>query len=132
MVYIASAPAGKTIGVQPLAEFQQISPTYLSKILTKLVKAGYVESTPGVRGGYKLLKNKEDISFLHVIQAIEGNESLFQCGAGHDGSTPYCMIECVMGQAEQEMEQYLQQRTIAELVEKSDERILSFVNRVAQ
>ncbi|GAE93516.1 Rrf2 family transcriptional regulator [Gracilibacillus boraciitolerans JCM 21714] len=44
-------------GVQELAELQHLSPTYLSKILTKLAKAGLIESTPGAKGG--VIKSQE-------------------------------------------------------------------------
>ena len=44
------------MSVESLAEMQKLSPTYLSKILTKLVKAGLIESNPGVNGGYRISK----------------------------------------------------------------------------
>src|SRR5919108_2936173 len=84
MLYFVTLPLGKTIGVQRLAELQGLSPTYLSKILTKLVKAGMIESTPGINGGYKLTRNKADLSFLEGIHAIEGTGSLFHCDDGKD------------------------------------------------
>lgn len=113
MLYFVVAPTGQTIGVQELAERQSLSPTYLSKILTKLVKAGLIESTPGSNGGYKLTRNKEALSFLDVIQAVEGTASLFHCGAGlpHDS----CLIQHVMQEAEQQLEAYLQGRKLVEL-----------------
>ncbi len=116
MMYFVALPTGKTVGVQQLAEFQELSPTYLSKILTKLVKAGLIESTPGVHGGYKLTKNKADISFLDVISAIEGTASLYSCGTEH--SHQACLIQEVMMNAEQHMEGYLKERKLVELVEK--------------
>jgi Rrf2 family protein len=114
MLYFVALPPGKTVGVQQLAELQELSPTYLSKILTKLVKAGMIESSPGVNGGYRLTRNKADLSFLEVIQAIEGTASLFHCDAGleHQG----CLIQEVMADAEQQMETYLQRRKLVELV----------------
>ena len=117
MMYFVALPAGKTIGVQQLAELQELSPTYLSKILTRLVKAGMIESTPGVHGGYRLTRNKADISFLDVIHAIEGTASLFHCGVGmhHD----MCLIQEVMTSAEGQMEHYLQERKLIELVERN-------------
>jgi Rrf2 family protein len=114
MLYFVALPPGKTIGVQQLAELQELSPTYLSKILTRLVKAGMIESTPGVNGGYKLRRNKEDISFLDVIHAIEGTASLFHCDDGKDHQG--CLIQEVMTQAEQQMETYLKERKLVELV----------------
>ena len=116
MLYFVALPSGKTIGVQQLAEFQELSPTYLSKILTKLVKANLIESTPGVNGGYKLTRNKADISFLDVISAIEGTASLFHCGTEHNHQT--CLIQNVMTNAEQQMEDYLKERKLVELVEE--------------
>jgi Rrf2 family protein len=81
---MVALPLGKTVGVQQLAELEGLSPTYLSKILTKLVKAGMIESTPGINGGYKLTRNKAALSFLEVIDAIEGTASLFRCDDGED------------------------------------------------
>ncbi len=114
MLYMVALPLGTTIGVQQLAELQELSPTYLSKILTKLVKAGIIESTPGINGGYRLIRNKADLSFLEVIHAIEGTASFFHCGSSeaHQG----CLIQGVMAQAEQQMEDYLKERKLVELV----------------
>ncbi|BCL82211.1 Rrf2 family transcriptional regulator [Ktedonobacteria bacterium brp13] len=114
MLYFVALPLETTIGVQRLAELQRLSPTYLSKILTRLVKADIIESAPGINGGYRLMRNKADLSFLEVIQAIEGTASLFHCddGPGQQG----CLIEQVMMQAEQQMEDYLKERKLVELV----------------
>jgi Rrf2 family protein len=114
MLYFVASPLGKTIGVQQLADFQSLSPTYLSKILTKLVKASIIESTPGAHGGYVLTKNREDISFFDVIQAIEGTASLFHCGLEH--TSEQCLIQGVMLEAERHMEDYLRERKLVELV----------------
>jgi len=116
MMYFVALPPGKTLGVQQLAELQELSPTYLSKILTRLVKAGMIESTPGVHGGYRLTRNREELSFLDVIHAIEGTASLFHCGDSdnHQG----CLIQEVMTQAEHQMEEYLKGRKLVELVDK--------------
>ena len=116
MMYFVALPPGKTIGVQQLAELQELSPTYLSKILTRLVKAGMIESTPGVHGGYRLTRNREELSFLDVIHAIEGTASLFHCGDSEDHQG--CLIQEMMIQAEQHMEDYLKERKLVELVDK--------------
>lgn len=114
MLYMVALPSGTTVGVQQLAELQGLSPTYLSKILTRLVKAGMIESTPGINGGYKLTRNKADLSFLEVIHAIEGTASLFHCDDGEDHHG--CLIQGVMANAEQQMEAYLKERKLVELV----------------
>lgn len=125
MLYLIVAPEGESIGVQALAQMQSISPTYLSKVLTKLVKAGLIESTTGVNGGYQLLSPKEDVSFLKVIEAIEGTGSLFNCGLKHSG--PNCTIRQTMSMAENVMEQYLGQKKLVELVQELDETGLTAI-----
>lgn len=112
MLFLAAATPTKLIGVQQLAERQEVSPTYLSKILTKLVKAGMIESTSGASGGYRLKRNWEDISFLDIIHAIEGSASLFECDLNHGRE---CMIQKVMITAEEKMEDYLRNQKISEL-----------------
>ena len=54
------------------------------------------------------------VSFLEVIQAIEGTASWFHCAAGlaHAG----CLIQEVMAEAEQRMDAYLHERKLVELV----------------
>ncbi|WLR43816.1 Rrf2 family transcriptional regulator [Bacillus carboniphilus] len=112
MLFLASSKNSKPIGVQVLAEKQSVSPTYLSKILTKLVKEGMITSVSGANGGYSLSHGWESISFLDIIQAIEGKSSLFDC---YDHG-PECPIRKVMLSSEEKMEEELRRRTIADLV----------------
>lgn len=115
MVFLMAAGDGKPVGVQPLAERQGVSPTYLSKILTKLVKAGLIESASGANGGYRLRRHREDISFLDVIHAIEGTASLFECSMEHSAE---CLIDQEMRRAEEQMEQYLRDKKLVDLAGK--------------
>jgi len=115
MLFLAAATPEKPVGVQLLAEKQKVSPTYLSKILTKLVKAGMIESTTGVNGGYRLKRNWEDITFLDIIHAIEGSASLFDCSFNHG---PDCPIQKVVLAAEEKMEEHLRNQKVSDLVQE--------------
>lgn len=119
MVYLIRLPQNSTIGVQELAEFQKLSPTYLSKILTKLTKGGLIESTPGAKGGYKISKSPNEISFLDVIIAIEGDSKLFNCSLHHNEG---CLIEEVMRQSEENMKSELESRLLIDIVKKMESR----------
>jgi len=115
MLFLAMETPNKPVGVQQLAERQNVSPTYLSKILTTLVKEGMINSVSGANGGYTLSKNWEDISFLDVKHAIEGKSSLFD-GCLH--SDPECVIKDVMLSAEEKLEKELRNKKISDLVKK--------------
>ncbi|AUM65222.1 transcriptional regulator [Brevibacillus laterosporus] len=115
MLALVSDSPVKPVGVQQLAEAQGVSPTYLSKILTRLVKAGMIESVSGANGGYRLSRKKDDITFLDIIHAIEGTSSLFECDFLHGNE---CLIQAVMMEAEQKMESHLKKMKLSDLAKK--------------
>ncbi|MEK4563926.1 Rrf2 family transcriptional regulator [Alkalihalobacillus sp. FSL R5-0424] len=116
MLYLASQDENPIIGVQELADHQGVSSSYLSKILTKLTKQGLIESHSGAQGGYRLSRDKYSISFLEIIQAIEGNAPLFK---GCESNKPGCLIEDVMMNSEKRMDEYLQSQMIGDIAEKA-------------
>lgn len=113
IVYMIEHTQNEKLSVQILADHFNVSVTYLSKILTQLVKAGLIESTSGVNGGYSLRQKIEAISFMDVIKAIEGTGALFDCNLKE--ST--CLIQKVMGEAENIMETYLQDKKLYEVAQ---------------
>ncbi len=112
VLYMIEQNQGEKLSVHILANQFQVSVTYLSKILTQLVKAGLIESVSGASGGYTLRKSLESISFMDVIQAIEGNGLLFECGMELGKE---CPIQKVMNDAEIMMEKYLQEKKLFEI-----------------
>lgn len=116
MLHLAVTTPNQRVDMQQLAEQLEVSPTYLSKIMTKLVKAGIIESSSGPNGGYKLKSNWEDISFLDIIHAIEGSASLFE---GCLNDNPDCLIQKVMVSAEEKMEEELRSQKISDLAKKA-------------
>ncbi|MET3194793.1 Rrf2 family transcriptional regulator [Bacillus sp. OAE603] len=123
LVYLIDNPDDSPIGIKDLSSFQGVSETYLSKIFSKLSKAGIVSSVPGVKGGFKLSKSPEEISFWDVIEAVEGSKPIFQCKNIKDngylyrekGCTPgtSCTINLVMLSAEEKMHEYLREKTLS-------------------
>jgi Rrf2 family protein len=79
LVYLIDTPDDNAITVRDLANFQKISETYLAKAFTKLKKAGIVRSNIGVKGGYKLARKADEITFLDIVLAVEGEISFFEC-----------------------------------------------------
>ena len=125
LLYMVDIPSGKAVGIKDLAAFQGISETYLSKVYTKLTKAGIVKSIPGVNGGYELARGPENITFWDVVEAIEGTSPLFQCAEIRQNNILLdkdnlpdaytkcpCLIKVVMLEAEDEMRRYLKNKTL--------------------
>lgn len=121
ILFLVAATPDKPIGVQQLADRQNVSPTYLSKILTKLVKAGMIESASGANGGYRLKRNWEKISFLDIIHAVEGTTSLFDCSFDHGSE---CPIQQVVLAAEAKMEEHLRNQTMFDLAQANKDKMV--------
>jgi Rrf2 family protein len=115
MAFIVKQEGRENISLQPLANHMNISPTYLSKILTQLVKADLIQSAPGMNGGYSLRKPKNEISFFDVIQAIEGSGALFTCEMSDQDD---CVLENVMREAENHMVAYLKEKKLYPVIAK--------------
>lgn len=109
VVHLAMEGSSEAIRVEDLADRQNLSPTYLSKILTKLTKAGMIESTPSVKGGYRLAKPASECTFLEVIEVTEGGHSLLKCTMNsHEQWNKTCLIERAMSDVEEEMKKELE------------------------
>lgn len=76
---LAGLPEGRTLSTKALAEFHGVPKEYLSKALQSLSQAGIVDGSLGPTGGYRLAKAPDEISFLDVVEAVEGRKSTFVC-----------------------------------------------------
>lgn len=79
VTHFAGLPKGQLSSIGTVAEAQQIPREFLAKILKDLTWAGILVSYQGVTGGYRLARAPKDISFLNVIEAMEGPISLNLC-----------------------------------------------------
>ncbi|GFZ33407.1 Rrf2 family transcriptional regulator [Clostridium zeae] len=131
LLYMVKLEEGKSVGIRDLATFQGVSETYLSKVYAKLSKSGIIKSIPGVKGGYALARNAEEITFWNVVEAVEGSEPFFQCAEVRqnnilldkdnlpDSHTKCpCLIKVVMLDAEAEMRRHLNSKTLAWLYDE--------------
>jgi Rrf2 family protein len=76
---LAGLEPGQHLAAKDLAAFHGVPKEYLSKALQALSQAGLVESTLGPSGGYRLARDPSRITFLDVVEAVEGKGSTFVC-----------------------------------------------------
>jgi Rrf2 family protein len=130
---LSGLPEGRYLPTKALAELHGVPKEYLSKALQALSQAGLVESTLGPSGGYRLAKPPRQISFLDIVEAVEGKTSSFVCANirfnnpclpknYRDGST--CVIARVMWDADEAWRDKLRKMTLADLA-KTVQRTVS-------
>ncbi len=80
--YLSNLPPDKLGSINAIAEGESVPREFLAKILKDLTRSGILVSYQGVTGGYRLARKPREISFLDVVEAIDGPIHLNLCTEG--------------------------------------------------
>ena len=72
LTFLARHANEEWIPLNRVAEAQRIPVRYLEHIVTALCRAGYLSSSKGQRGGYRLARDARTISLAEVIRLFDG------------------------------------------------------------
>lgn len=121
---LSGLPEGRYLSTKALAELHGLPKEYLSKALQSLSQAGLVHTTLGPSGGYRLAKAANELTFLDVVEAVEGSGRTFVCQnirannpcrpKGHCERGP-CAIARIMWEADEAWRSALRKVTFADL-----------------
>lgn len=79
MLDLALNNTGECITIKSIAGRQGISEKYLEQIITVLSRVGFVKSTRGAQGGYRLAKDPKDYTVGMILRCIEGSLAPVSC-----------------------------------------------------
>ena len=77
--HFAKGAEGTTWSARELAEKAHLSPAMVAKVLKMLTRSGLLESVRGVRGGYRLTRQPEEITVGQIIVAMDGPIAVTEC-----------------------------------------------------
>jgi Rrf2 family protein len=117
MMYLASLDRNTIIQINDLSEKWGIPEKYLRKIIPQLAKAGLIYSRRGMGGGVILARPSKDISFLDIVEAVEGKIFLNKCLMSPDmcERSPWCSANRVWHEAQESMKKVLANKNLEEL-----------------
>lgn len=122
---LAGLPTDRYLSTKDLAEFHGLPKEYLSKALQSLSQAGLVESILGPNGGYRLARSATEITFLDIVEAVEGKKSTFVCTEIRQNNpcrladycdTAPCGIARIMWEADEEWRKKLRSVRLSDAV----------------
>lgn len=139
LIHLARSERGQNVGIKELSALLGVSESYLSKIMSKLRQDGILNAVTGVNGGYELARSADQITFLDIVQIIEGRQQLYDCfnmdkerhqlffeadsaGAEAEGYSVHskgCLVKKVMDGAEAQMNDYLRRHTIQSVLDSA-------------
>lgn len=79
MLDLALNDTGEFITIKSIAKRQDISEKYLEQIITSFSRSGYVKSTRGAQGGYRLAKTPKEYTVGEILRLTEGNLAPVAC-----------------------------------------------------
>ncbi len=120
LIYLGSFEEGKrVINGEELAQKLDIPLKFLFTILLELKKAGFLQTYKGRGGGFVLKKNPNDVLFLDVVKALDGDiydyEIMFTEKSTNESVNTSQVIKETLFQAKQVLLGGLQTATLKEL-----------------
>ncbi len=114
MSFLASVPGDQPVPFREIARRMQVPQSFLAKIMKVLVLRGLVRATRGAHGGYALMRPAREISFLEVIEAVEGplRVSLCETHAGSCRASDTCTMYGVWMQGREKMLEVFRAQTL--------------------
>jgi Rrf2 family protein len=118
MIFLASISPLQIVPFREIAHRMAIPQPFMAKILKTLANKGLVRSTRGARGGYRLARPMSEISFLDVIEAVEGPIVVNLCLSGTDSCklTPSCTMYGIWKLGQERMLEVYRSATLDRLV----------------
>lgn len=92
-VHMAGLPAGDYAMVKNIAAESAIPAHFLAKILQDLARDGFLKSSKGPHGGFRLNLPAAEIPMLKIIHAVDGAARYDRC----IGGSPECNDQAVCG-----------------------------------
>lgn len=112
MVLIAQKD-GEKISIKDMAGAMCVSKAHLAKVILRLAHRGLIITTRGPGGGAVLAEKPKEISFLDIVEAIEGPLENSSCVFG---KTTCSYKECIFGdflvKMTKEAKEWLQSKTL--------------------
>lgn len=124
MLELALNSGNGPVPLRDLASRQEISAKYLEQLLIPLKGAGLVKSVRGARGGYMLAMEPARISLYDIVRSLEGPLAPVECvqDAAYCERVGGCTVHLVWGEMGRLLVDFLAKMTLAEMVEKQQEK----------
>jgi Rrf2 family transcriptional repressor of oqxAB len=114
------AKSGSILSSAMIANQVDSHATFMRRVMQALAAAGIVESRGGREGGYFLRKPADQITLGEIYSAVtsEAAEPEFDVDCGEAGEQLDVELEKILHEAEQQTIHYLQQYTIANVMNR--------------
>jgi len=96
LIRIGACKDKEGMSIPQLSDAEGLSPHYIAKLTRVLRMAGFINSTPGYKGGYVLAMPAREIVINKVLKALGGAVFDTQFCGTHSGTLKFCTnsVDC--------------------------------------
>lgn len=113
---------GKLLSIEQVVAERQIPERYLGQLLIELRRCGIVRSQRGVKGGYLLAREPQQIALLEVLDCLEGKQYRQQSNEKESQTLESIIIQEVWEEATAAAIAVLGRYTLQVLCDRRNER----------
>lgn len=106
----------KFISLKDISIRQQISMKYLEQIISVLNKAGYLVSSRGINGGYKLKKEPKEYIVGDILRVAEGDLTPVHCLIDKCNRKSICKTYIFWKGLDEVITNYVDNKTLEDLI----------------
>ena len=124
MMDIAMNGQNEPVRIKDIARRQEISEKYLEQIVSVLNKAGFVKSSRGPQGGYRLMRSPQEYTAGSILCLIEGSLAPVACMDMEENDCPRherCATLLLWQKLHEAMKDVIDHVSLADLIEKQRE-----------
>lgn len=120
MLDLAENNNGVFIPLRDVSARQEITVKYLEQIINTLIKAGYLKSSRGTGGGYRLARSPAEYKVGDILRTMEGSLAVVSCLTDAQNECPRngdCLTLPFWEGLNRVVEEYVDSVTLADLMQ---------------
>ena len=131
MTELAANGDGRILTISEIARRRNLPPTFLAKVTRRLVRAGLLKTRRGTAGGLGLARPAADITFLQIIESVDGPafRSLCLTDPGKCPLEKRCRFREVWLEAQKKQIAILQDTKLTDLIGSVEDMKVVFDNQ---
>lgn len=128
---LADLQKGECISLSEVSKKRKLPYRFLGKIIIPLKKAGIVESIQGIKGGYRLTRDPQEIKIAEILGAYKESFAPVQC-LDHDlGPCPsidVCVTKPFWAEINDSLSAIFEKYTVKDFMSKPNTKLKSSTN----
>lgn len=125
VVYIAANSGDdRKAGIKEISKSLKMPAPFLAKILQNLAKGKILASVKGPNGGFYLNKNPKKISFLNIVESVDGLDYFNKCALGlkRCSNEKPCPAHFLVKKSRDEIRAALSDKTLDQVIQELNDK----------